>query len=574
MRRAALLLSLSLVASLPLAAQSTTTPPARPDSFARAPRRGYVPKSTHADSLRGALASPGRRGWDVTFYDLHVAIDPRDSSIAGRNGITYRVLAPSTEMQIDLMEPLQVDSMIDQRGRALRFRRDGGAFFATPAERQRAGESGTITIHYHGRPRIARNPPWEGGFTWTQDSLGRPWIVTTDQGMGASVWWPNKDTQADEPDSQRVALTVPGAMQDVSNGRLRSATKNADGTTTYEWFVTNPINNYAIAVAAGSYAHWSEVYDGLKGPLTLDFWPLDYNMEPARKQFAQARTMLACFEHWFGPYPWYEDGYKLLEVPNTGMEHQSAVSYGNWYQNGYRKRESSGTGIGFEFDFIIVHESAHEWWGNNITAKDNADMWVHESFANYAEGIYTECLLGKDAASRYIVGNRRGIRNDRPIIPTAYGVNDQGSGDMYPKGGEMLHTIRQIVGNDEKWRGILVGLNTTFRHQTVMGKQVEDYISKAAGTNLGKVFDQYLRTTMVPTFEYRIVGDSLAYRWATVIPGFDMQLEVTLADSAYTVIRPKETWQRARLRLANPAELRVKPDYYVIPKEVVGAGAF
>ena len=551
-----------------LAQRGGVTPPARQDStFARAPRRGYVPKSSRADSLRGAIDSPGRRWWDVTFYDLNVSISPTDSSIAGYNAITYRVLQPATEMQVDLMEPLQVDSMVDGDGRAIRYRREGDVYFATLPSRARVGDVGTITVHYRGRPRIARNPPWEGGFTWARDSLGRPWVVTTDQGMGASVWWPNKDTQADEPDSQRVALRVPDPMVNVSNGRLRSTVKHPDGTTTWEWFVVNPINNYAIAVAAGSYAHWSEMYQGLNGPLTMDFWPLDYNLERARRQWTQARTMMQCFEHWFGPYPWYEDGYKLLEVPNTGMEHQSAVSYGNWFENGYRRRESSGTGIGLQWDFIIIHESAHEWWGNNITAKDNADMWVHESFANYSEGIYTECLLGKDAASRYIIGNRRGIRNDRPIIP-AYGVNDQGSGDMYPKGGEMLHTIRQIVGDDEKWRSILIGLNGTFRHRTVMGSQIESYISTRAGVNLRKVFDQYLRTTMIPTFEYSITGDTLVYRWATVVPGFDMQLEVTLDRSGYRVIRPTERWQRVRLDLASRDEFRVKPDYYVVPKQV------
>jgi aminopeptidase N len=570
MRRLVLVSSLAVLASVPLLAQGTTPPPARRDTFALAPRRGYVPKSSRADSLRGSFTSPGRRWWDVTFYDLHVRVEPADSSIAGRNGITYRVLEPLREMQIDLMEPLQVDSMI-QDGRALRFRREGAAFFVTLTSPQRAGESKTVTVHYHGRPQIARNPPWEGGFTWERDSLGRPWVVTTDQGMGASVWWPNKDTQADEPDSQRVALTVPDPMIDVSNGRLRSTTRNPDGTTTYEWFVTSPINNYAIAVAAGSYAHWSEVYDGLDGKLTLDFWPLDYNLDKARRQWVQVKPMLQCFEHWFGPYPWYEDGYKLLEVPNAGMEHQSAISYGNYYENGYRRRESSGTGLGFQWDFIIIHESAHEWWGNNITAKDNADMWVHESFANYAEGIYTECLFGKEAGARYIIGNRRGIRNDRPIVP-GYGVNDQGSGDMYPKGGEMLHTIRQIVSDDDKWRDILIGLNRTFRHQTVMGKQVEDYISARAGTNLARVFDQYLRTTMIPTLEYRIANDTLAYRWTSVVPGFDMPLEVTLDDVGYSVVRPTEAWQRVPVHLANPDGFKVDANYYVIPRRVGAAG--
>jgi aminopeptidase N len=554
---------LILLIAAPLSGQDP--PPPRPDSARLPIRVEYVPKGSRADTLRGSFTTPGRIWWDVTFYDLRVAIDPADSSIAGYNGITYRVLEPGRELQIDLMEPLVVDRMM-QNGRAVRFRREGNAYFAQ-LPTQRAGEQQTITVYYHGRPQIAQNPPWQGGFTWTKDSLGRPWVVTTDQGMGASVWWPNKDTQADEPDSQRVALTLPDPMIDVSNGRLRGMTRNPDGTTTYEWFVVNPINNYAIAVAGGSYAHYSEVYEGLEGPLTLDFWPLDYNLEKARRQWTQARSTLQCFEHWFGPYPWYEDGYKLLEVPNAGMEHQSAVAYGNWYENGYRRRDSSGTGLGLEWDFIIVHESAHEWFGNNITAKDNADMWVHESFANYAEGLYTECLFGKDAGARYIIGNRRGIRNDRPIIP-AYDVNEQGSGDMYPKGGEMLHTIRQIVGDDDRWRDILRGLNRTYRHQTVMGKQIEEYVSGQAGTDLGKVFDQYLRTTMIPTFEYAIVGDTLHYRWTTVVPDFDMPLPVTVNWPDLTVIQPSESWQRINVKLPNASDFRVDENYYVIPKEV------
>jgi aminopeptidase N len=410
-------------------------------------------------------------------------------------------------------------------------------------------------------------PPWEGGFTWTADSLGRPWIVTTDQGMGASVWWPNKDTQADEPDSQRVALTLPDPIVDVSNGRLRSTTRHPDGTTTYEWFVVNPINNYAITVAAGSYAHFSDTFPGENGTLTLDYWPLDYHLEAAQRQFAQVKPMLQCFEGWFGPFPWYEDGYKLVETPHPGMEHQSAVAYGNHYANGYRGRDPSGTGIGMKFDFIIVHETAHEWFGNNISTKDLADMWVHESFANYAENLHVECLLGKEAGSDYVIGTRRGIDNDRPIIPP-YGVNAQGSGDMYPKGGNMLHTIRQIVGDDEKWREILRGLNSTFWHQTVMGQQIEEYISHHAGRDLTKVFDQYLRTTQIPVLEYRIEGSTLSYRWAEVVPGFDMPVEVTLSEDDHSVIYPTESWQTATLELANPKEFAVDRNYYVIAKKV------
>jgi aminopeptidase N len=525
-------------------------------------RRGF----TRADSLRGSYASPGRAWWDVTFYDLHVAINPADSSIRGRNGINYRVLEPGRELQIDLMQPLELDSVI-QDAQRVSYRRDGNAYFMTLPALLPAGARRTLTVYYHGRPREARRPPWEGGFTWTSDSLGRPWVVTTAQGMGASVWWPNKDTQADEPDSQRVALTVPDPLLEVSNGRLRSTTRNADGTTTYEWFAINPINNYAIAVAAGGYEHYAEVYRGERGDLTLDFWPLSYHLDAAKRQFAQARSMLACFEHWFGPYPWYEDGYKLIEVPHNGMEHQSAVAYGNRYANGYQRRDASGTGLGLKWDFIIVHESAHEWFGNNITTKDLADMWVHEGFANYAEGLYTECLFGKPAGAEYIIGNRRGIRNDRPIVPP-YGVNAQGSGDMYPKGGELLHTIRQLVGDDGKWRGTLRGLNQAFWHQTVTGAQIQQYLSKRAGIDLSKVFEQYLTTTNIPALEYRITGAALTYRWADVVPGFAMPVRVTLAGGRSRVLRPVEAWQSLRLKPADLAALGVDKNYYVVSRKL------
>ncbi len=349
--------------------------------------------------------------------------------------------------------------------------------------RRTTGSTRTVIVWYHGKPISAKNPPWDGGLIWRHDSLGNPWVATANEGLGASVWWPNKDYLADEPDSQRIAITVPDPMVDVSNGRLRSTTKNADGTSTFEWFVANPINNYNAEINAGTYAHFSEVYQGEKGALTLDFWPLAYHVDTARVQFQQARSMIACFEHWFGPYPWYEDGYKLVEAPHLGMEHQSGVAYGNRYRNGYLGRDLSGTGTGLKWDFIIVHESGHEWFGNNITARDQADMWIHEGFTNYSEGLYTECQQGKAAGAEYIIGSRRNIRNDRPII-APYGVNAEGSDDMYYKTGSMLHTMRQVVNDDEKWRGVLRGLNKTFWHQTVTARQVEDYVDKAVGHQL------------------------------------------------------------------------------------------
>lgn len=515
---------------------------------------------THADTLRGTIG-PARAWWDVAFYDLHVRVDPADRSIRGRNAITYRVTGPSTEMQVDLRMPLEADSIV-QDGRALTYRRDGAAFFVTLVAPQPVGATKTVTVYYHGTPRVALRAPWDGGFVWTKDSLQSPWIATANEGIGASVWWPNKDQRVDEPDSQRIAITVPDPIVNVSNGRLRSTVHNEDGTTTYEWFVKNPINNYDVAVNAGRYAHFSDTYRGLKGPLTLDFWPLAYHADTARKQFAQVKSMLACFEHWFGPFPWYDDGYKLVETPHLGMEHQSAVAYGNRFKNGYLGRDLSETSRGLRWDFIIVHESGHEWFGNNITAQDPADMWIQEGFTNYSEGLYTECQAGKAAGEQYIIGSRRNIRNDSPIIGP-YGVARSGSGDMYYKSGSMLHTMRQIVDNDEKWRGILRGLNETFWHRTVTGAQVQEYINRRSGIDFSKVFEQYLTTTRVPVLEYRVSDATVAYRWTNVVPGFAMPVRVSVAGGALRWIKPTEAWKTERAPRSGARELLVDPGFYV-----------
>ncbi len=515
---------------------------------------------THADTLRGSNG-PGRAWWDVQFYDLHTSVNPADSTIGGWNAITYRVLQPGKEMQIDLQVPLQVDSIVQER-KKLTSRRDGNAFFVTLKAQQKAGATGTITVWYHGKPRVGRRLPWDGGFTFPKDSLGRQWLATANQGLGASVWWPNKHYLRDEPDSQRIAITVPDSLIDVSNGRLRKTTKNADGTTTYEWFVVSPINNYDVTINAAHYAHLSDTLAGETGKLSLDFWPLDYHADTARREFQrQVPSMLRCFEHWFGPYPWYADGYKLVETPHLGMEHQSAVAYGNHFLNGYLGRDLSYTGLGLQWDFIIVHESAHEWWGNSLSAQDHADMWLHESFANYAEGIYTECMMGKMAGAAYMIGARRGVRNDRPIVPV-FGVNAQGSGDMYPKGGNMLHTIRAIIDDDAKWRDILRGLQKAFYHQTVTGKQVQDYISREAGIDLSKVFAQYLTTIKIPVFEYRVQGSTLSYRWSNVVPGFDMPVRVNIPGLGTRQLKPTEAWQTLE---ASPkaSELSVDENFYV-----------
>jgi aminopeptidase N len=525
---------------------------------------------TRADTLRGSNG-PARAWWDAEFYDLHVTVNPTDSTIRGWNAITYRALKPGREMQIDLQVPIQIDSIVQNRQR-LRFRRDSNAFFVgTPAAA--TGVRRTLTVFYHGKPRAAKRPPWDGGFIWQRDSLGNDFVATANEGLGASVWWPNKDLGADEPDSQRVAITVPDSLVNVSNGRLRSVTRAANGSTTWEWFVSSPINNYNVAVNAARYAHFTEFYPGERGTLTMDFYPLAIHQDTARAQFRQAIPMMRCFEHWFGPYPWYEDGYKLVEAPHLGMEHQSAVAYGNEYKNGYRGRDLSKTGWGLKWDFIIVHESAHEWWGNNISAKDHADMWMHESFANYAEGIYAECRDGKQAGAEYIIGSRVNIKNDKPVIGV-FGVNEPGSGDMYPKGGSMLHMIRQIIADDEKWRGILRGANATFWHKTITGVELRSYISREAGIDFSRVFEQYLTTTKIPLLEYRVEDGKLSYRWANVVTGFDMPVDVAFPDAPaeFRRIRPTASWTSipaASMRVAD--KLVVSADFYVESRKVDGS---
>lgn len=518
---------------------------------------------THDDTLRGSI-TPERVWWDLAYYHLQVRIQPADSTISGSNLIQYKVLKPSQTMQIDLQRPLQV-TRIEQDGQELSFRRDGDAFFVTLKKPQQTGKTEQLTVFYQGKPRVAKRPPWDGGFQWTRDAKGQWFIATSCQGLGASAWWPCKDHMYDEPESMLISVTVPEPLMDVSNGKLQRVIQNTDGTRTFEWAVSNPINNYGVNVNVGNYVSWSEEYTGEKGPLQLSFYALAEHEAQARKQFPQVKDMLKAFEHWFGPYPFYEDGYKLVEVPYLGMEHQSSVTYGNGFRNGYLGRDLSQTGWGLLWDFIIVHESGHEWYANNITYRDIADMWVHESFTNYSENLFTEYYHGKDAGATYVIGTRRNIRNDKPIIGV-YNVNHSGSGDMYYKGGNMLHTIRQLVNNDEKWRGILRGMNKTFYHQTVEGKQIEAFMSQQSGMNLQPVFDQYLRDTRIPTLEYRIKGKTLEYRWTNCVAGFDMPLEVCLDDNGPTQrLKPTTAWQK--MTTAGKA-LTADADYYVLVKEV------
>ncbi len=528
---------------------------------------------THADTLRGTYG-PTRDWWNVTKYDLHVKFNLKDSSISGYNIIDFEVLKNGTTIQIDLQEPMILDSIkvIATRSTAntgnIPFTQDGNAYFIQPISWMKNGEmkkKNYIYVYYHGKPRIAIRPPWDGGLIMQKDKNNNPFVSLACQGLGASVWYPCKDHQADEPDSAEMHITIPDSLICVGNGRFRGKINNSDGTATYDWAVTNPINSYNLIPYIGKYTHFSEVYEGEKGKLDMDYWVLDYNLEKAKEQFKDAPRMMKAFEHWFGPYPFYEDGFKLVEAPHLGMEHQSATAYGNKYKNGYLGRDLSGTGWGLKWDFIIVHEAGHEWFANNITTKDIADMWVHEGFTNYSETLFTDFWYGKPAGNEYVIGTRKGIQNDIPIIGI-YNVNQEGSGDMYPKSGNMLHSIRQVINDDEKFRQILRGLNKTFYHQTVTTKQVEDYINKESKINFSKVFDQYLRTVQIPVLEYKIDGYKLSYRYTNCVKGFNLPLKIKFKTEQW--IKPTEKWQTLNLYPEGDNSFTVDPNFYIKTKKV------
>ncbi len=507
---------------------------------------------TRQDTLRGSNGR-GRDWWDVVSYGLTIELDTATKSIRGTNNILSKIVGKTHDsLQLDLQEGIVIDSVcsMHQQGNQLPtvtrldIERDGNVYWVIrPGLRKKKNDYDTLSIAFHGKPRTAVNPPWDGGFIWTKDSVSNPWIAVACQGLGASSWWPCKDYQGDEPDSGMAVIFTYERMvnQDrstslslVGNGgtygldNSRGHWPNTLGgritNTSHTWCqVRNPINTYNISFYIGDYAHWHDTLHGEQGVLDLDFYPLRYNEAKARRQWAQAKEMLRCFEWWMGPYPFYEDGYKLVEAPYLGMEHQSAIAYGNHYTNGYYRPtgpiDRSGTGVGMAFDFIIIHESGHEWFGNSITARDIADNWLHEGFTTYTETLFAEWIKGKDSAFAYAQGEWKNIKNDRPVIGD-YGVNDEGSSDKYDKGAAVVHMIRMMINDDKRFRELLRGLNRDFYHKIVTSREVEDYISRFMGRDLGVFFDVYLRSTKKPVLEWRLINEELQTQWAGVPKSF------------------------------------------------------
>ena len=515
-------------------------------------------KYSAQDTLRGSI-TPERIWWDLVYYDLDVTVQPKVKSIRGTNTIHYKVVSPNNIMQIDLQPPMKLIKAVQDEVK-LSINQNGNAHFIQLEKKQNRKKIEQIVLHFEGQPKEAINAPWDGGFSWKKDYNGNDFIATSCQGIGASVWWPNKDHMYDEVDSLQMKITVPKHLKAVGNGRLRAVTKN-EKTASYTWFVSNPINNYGVNINIGDYVDFSETYNGEKGNLDMHYFVLKDNLSKAKKQFLDAPKMMKAFEYWFGPYPFYEDSYKLVEVPYLGMEHQSSITYGNQYKNGYLGRDLSGTGWGLKFDFIIIHESGHEWFANNITNKDIADMWIHEGFTAYSENLFLDYYYGKEASSEYVIGTRKRIRNDRPIIGN-YNVNAEGSSDMYYKGANMIHMLRQFTKNDEKWRGILRKMNAKFHHQTVTTQQIESFLSDEIDLDLHSFFNQYLRDVRIPTLEYNIDKNILHYRWTNVVEGFEMPIEFE-SNKQWQWLYPTVSWQTKAI---NSSTITVDEDYYITTK--------
>lgn len=513
---------------------------------------------TRTDSIFGSI-TPEREWWDLQHYELNVEVFPDRREIKGTNTITYAVINQRNVLQLDLQPPMKIDKVM-QDGERLKVNSDGMFHYITLNNKQQKGKTYTIEVTFSGKPRIAKRPPWDGGFSWEKDTNNKHFIATSNQGIGASVWWPNKDHPYDEPDfGIDLTISAPADLIAVGNGRLVDSTDNKD-TKSWHWKVVNPINNYGVNINIGDYSHFSEKYVGLAGELDMDYWVLRENEEKAKLQFKQAPMMMEAFEYWFGPYPFYEDSFKLVEVPYLGMEHQSSVTYGNRYKNGYLGMDLSGSGWGLKFDFIIIHEAGHEWFANNITNRDVADMWIHEGFTAYSENLYLDYHFGKEASSEYVVGTRRRILNDKPIIGR-YDVRDEGSTDKYYKGANVLHTLRQLLEDDDKWRNILTGLNKEFGHRTVKSKDVENYISMASGIDLTAFWEQYLRTTKIPKIRCEILDKTLRFRYENIVSNFDMPL-IALINEKEVWLYPKADWTEYTSGKSIDS-LSIKKDFYV-----------
>ncbi len=494
---------------------------------------------------------------DLLYYHLDVRVDPAKKFLSGKNTIRFKMLKDGSRIQIDLHSALKIDKILYEN-KVLKYNRDNAsrAVYINFPETLRKGQTYSIDFYYSGNPIETGR---FGGITFKKDPAGNFWVNTSCEGVGASIWFPNKDQWHDEVENMRISVSIPNDLTDVSNGRFAGKTDLGDGYTRWDWDVQYPINNYNISMNIGNYTHFSDKYKNLP----LDYFVLPENLEKAKKQFAQVPEMLAAYEKYFGEYPFEKDGYKLIEVPYAGMEHQSAVAYGNHFENGYYGRDWTGVGISLKFDFIIIHESGHEWFGNSVTAKDRSDMWIHEGWTTYMEPLYVEYRWGHDDAIKYLNGLKPKVENKEPII-TARNTNTEPPQDMYFKGALMINTLRSVVNDDKKWFKLIHDFYQHFKYQTIMTEDVVAYFNAQTKMNLTPIFNQYLRHTMIPTLELKFdeAKKSVAYRWKADEKGFAMPVSVGTKGN-WRIIKPTTDWREMKTPLTKDDFMADTDLYYI-----------
>lgn len=518
----------------------------RPLSTERAP--------TRADVLRGEYGRY-RANNDLLFYHLDIRVDPEKKSLAGKNTISFKMVADDTRIQLELYANLNVDKILFGNTE-LKYTRELNTVYVDFPETLKAGRVYAIDFHYSGMPREQGR---FGGIAFRKDPAGRHWINTACEGEGSSVWWPSKDQWRDEPDEMDISVAIPNGLVDVSNGKFVAKTDLGDGYTRWDWHVHYPINSYNVSLNIGAYVQFSDRLDDLP----LDFYVLPENLEKAKRQFAQAKPMLEAYRRFFGEYPFKRDGYKLIEVPYSGMEHQSAVTYGNRFANGYLERDWTGVGVSLKFDFIVIHESAHEWFGNAVSAADTSDMWIHEGWATYLENLYVEHVFGYDDALKYVNGYKSKVRNEEPII-TQRGIHRTPPGDQYFKGALFLNTLRSVVNDDEKWWKLLREMYQQFKYRNIMTEDVVRFFNAQLGQDLTPIFDQYLRRAALPTLEvvFSPAEGTVAYRWKADERAFAMPVRVGSSGN-WEIIRPTTDWKVMRTTLSKDA-FEVATDLYYV----------
>ncbi len=509
---------------------------------------------TRDDVLRGGYG-PYRANNDLLFYHLDVRVDPDAKSIKGTNTIRFRMLKDGKRIQLDLTPQLSVDG-ITLRGRALKYTREERTVWVDFPRTLRKGETYEVVFAYSGKPVEQGR---FGCFTFNKDAAGKPWITTACEETGASVWWPNKDQWRDE--AQRgmlISVAVPNGLMDVSNGKFVVKRDLGDGYTRWDWRVNYGINNYDVALNIGNYVH----FGGQHGRTALNYYVLPQDLEGAKTQFAQAPGMLDAYEHYFGEYPFALDGYKLVQVPYAGMEHQSAVAYGNEFANGYLKRDWTGVEISPKFDFIIIHESGHEWFGNAVTAADRSDMWIHEGWTTYMESLYVEYRWGKADAITYLNGRKSKVKNERAVI-TERGANIEPPQDMYDKGSLMINSLRSVVDDDAKWFADIRAFYQHFKYQQIMTEDVEKWWSARTGMELTPFFDEYLRHAAAPVLELKFGDGVVQYRYKADEAGFAMPIKV--GDTAnWTTVTPVTTEWKSMAWGKAEADFAVATDLYYV----------